>query len=119
MVKKIIYVNGAAITDGDVKKMSISEIQELELEIDHSLHLATEKKAASLKKNKYANVSAFSHFINKVAEAKMWIGAIKKEKKLEANLEIQTNRKFVEIAKTTLKEKDFKSIYERAVNEIR
>lgn len=117
MTEKLLIINGKQITENDVKKMTLSDIANLQFEMTATINKVSLKKKSALSRNPKSDVSSFNRVINKITEAGIWVGAIKKEKRVEASRTYFINQRFVDIARKTMKPKDFEKIYTQAENE--
>lgn len=117
MTEKILIINGKQITENDVKKMTLSDIANLQFEMTVAINSVAAKKKSALSRNPKSDVSSFNRVINKITEAGIWVGAIKKEKRIAASKIHFVNQRFVDIARNTMKPKDFEKIYTQAENE--
>lgn len=117
MTEKILIINGKQITENDVKKMTLSDIADLQFEMMVVINNVAAKKKSVLLRNPKSDVSSFNRVINKITEAGIWVGAIKKEKRVATNRINFINQRFVDIARNTMKPKDFEKIYTQAENE--
>lgn len=117
MAEKLLIINGKKITENDVKKMTLSDIASLQFEMSSVMNTVSSKKKNALSRNPKSDVSSYNQVINKISEAGIWVGAIRKEKRVKENKLLLINQRFVDIARNTLKPKDFEKIYTQAENE--